>query len=185
MRAGWRRGRVLVRLGAGPCGVLMLVASAACQGDGDADGRNVPSTSGAATTSAPERLQPRDVGDALVFGEDPRSAGEALSAAAVIDNAEQYEGKALVVAGRITEVCEMTGCWFELQSGGKGLTVPIAGERFSLQSKLVGRDAVVAGVVTPHAEEGARMEATAVAVLGAGAAEAGAVEAGEKGRDDG
>lgn len=151
------------RVARASCLVAFVVAFAiGCNGEAERAAR--PASTTAASPS--ERVEPRHVGDALVFGPDPRNTGEILTAAAILEDAQNYEGKTVAVAGRITEVCEMTGCWFELQSGGKGLTVPIAGERFSIQPTVVGRDAVIEGVVRLHAEEAARIEATSLAVLG-------------------
>jgi len=49
--------------------------------------------------------------------------GEATPAAAVLADAAAHEGKTVKLAGRITRVCQKTGCWLALDADGEPLRV--------------------------------------------------------------
>jgi len=53
----------------------------------------------------------------------PMPAGEALPVAQALAQAEGLEGQAVKLQGRITEVCQKTGCWVVLDAGGTPVRV--------------------------------------------------------------
>jgi len=53
----------------------------------------------------------------------PMPAGEALPVAQALAQAEGLEGQTVKLQGRITEVCQKTGCWVALDAGGTPVRV--------------------------------------------------------------
>jgi Domain of unknown function (DUF4920) len=74
-----------------------------------------------------------------------------VSAVEVLGNVEKYDGKALRVTGKISEVCASKGCWIRLAGpvGGETLfikfTCPVGGRLVPMEA--VGRDAIVQGTL--------------------------------------
>jgi hypothetical protein len=89
-------------------------------------------------------------------------AARALPVEAVVADVEAYDGQPVTVEGRITEVCQMKGCWLAMDAGD-GTPVRILTERkpeggyvFTVPTDVSGRHAVVHGtlaVETVSAEE--------------------------------
>lgn len=61
---------------------------------------------------APLALVPFTViADAAEFGEPVPPADEALTVSQAIEAADEIEGEVIILAGRITQVCQHRGCW--------------------------------------------------------------------------
>ena len=110
-----------------------------------------------ATTDA-DTDEPLGAGDELVadlstvVGEDPGD-GAVLFADEVAAHAEQYVGAPVRVAGTISEVCQMAGCWLTFQNEAGvafRVTVPRSdgGYVWTFPKDVGGRSAVVAGTLT-------------------------------------
>ncbi len=86
-----------------------------------------------------------------VVGEDPGD-GAVLFVDEVAAHPEQYVGAPVRVAGTISEVCQMAGCWLTLQNES-GVAFRIAVPRgeggyvWTFPKDVSGRQAVVAGVL--------------------------------------
>lgn len=59
---------------------------------------------------------------AATYG-SPMPEGEATPAATVLADAAAHEGKTVKLAGRITRVCQKSGCWLALDADGEPLRV--------------------------------------------------------------
>ncbi|HLT45783.1 MAG TPA: DUF4920 domain-containing protein [Rubricoccaceae bacterium] len=140
-----------------------------------------------ATTAADEETLALDdelVADlGTVVGEDPGD-GPVVFVDEVVMHPEQYENMPVRVAGTVSEVCQMAGCWFTFQNeAGVAFRVSVPrdeeGYVFTFPKDVAGRSAVVEGTLT--------VEETDVATLrhlaqdrGASAEEVAAITAPER-----
>ena len=88
----------------------------------------------------------------LVVGEDPGD-GVVVFANDVVDNPEEYDGLPVRVAGTVSEVCQMKGCWLSFQNdAGTPFRVMVAQSDgdyvFDFPKDIAGQSAVVAGTLT-------------------------------------
>lgn len=74
-------------------------------------------------------------------------AGEAVAATTVLHHPELYDGKRVVVEGRIDEVCPIKGCWMVLRDGDKTMRVTFADYAFFVPKDSAGQVARIDGVV--------------------------------------
>lgn len=77
----------------------------------------------------------------------PMPEGDAVTATAVLADAEQRSGDTLKVSGRITQVCQAKGCWLMLDADGTGIRVK-TGHEFFVPKDASG-SAVVFGELKP------------------------------------
>jgi len=87
----------------------------------------------------------------LEFGE-PVDETRARSLSDVLRDPESIEGAAVVVSGRIGEVCTTAGCWFVLQDVDHGKVYDLftdlkGGATFTVPKSIRGRLAVVSGTL--------------------------------------
>jgi hypothetical protein len=73
--------------------------------------------------------------------------GKAQPIAAVMADADAQAGRTLKVEGRITQVCQKTGCWLMLDNAGQGVRVRTQHEFFV--PKDASGQAIVHGELTP------------------------------------
>jgi hypothetical protein len=121
--------------------LLPLLALAACGGEPPADATDAPPT-------ADEMVA--DLG--TVVGEDPGD-GPVMFVDEVVAHPEQYTNAPVRVAGTVSEVCQMAGCWFTFQNdAGVAFRVSVPrdedGYVFTFPQDVSGRQAVVAGTLT-------------------------------------
>ena len=111
-----------------------------------------------ATTDAPGAEEPLAAGDEVmadlgtVVGEDPGD-GAVVFVDDVVSRPEQFADAPVRVAGTVSEVCQMAGCWFTFQNDAGvafRVTVPRGedGYVFTFPKDVSGRQAVVAGLLT-------------------------------------
>jgi hypothetical protein len=93
-------------------------------------------------------------------------AGDARPIAAVMAAAEANAGQAVKVEGRITRVCQKTGCWLMLDNAGQGVRVRTL-HAFFVPKDATGR-AVVHGTLQPveaSADAGREWQIVATSVV--------------------
>jgi hypothetical protein len=73
-------------------------------------------------------------------------AGEAVDIAVAAQSPETYAGKPAKFKGRITQVCQMLGCWLMIESNGQAARVQMKDEAFVIPKDSKG-EAVVFGEI--------------------------------------
>lgn len=73
---------------------------------------------------------------------------EATSISALFRTPADYTGKVVQVKGKVTEVCELMGCWLQLQEAHHSLRVKVKDGEILFPKGSVGRNAVAEGVFT-------------------------------------
>ncbi len=88
-------------------------------------------------------------GGGTQFGKE-LSISEPTSIAAIMENPESFNGKRVLVEGRITEVCEMMGCWIMIQDpdGGKNLRFKVEDGVITFPMDIKGKIARAEGIVS-------------------------------------
>jgi Domain of unknown function (DUF4920) len=87
------------------------------------------------------------------FGGASTVEGDPVDVAQVLAAPQRYLNQNVKCAGTVARVCEAAGCWLELRAaqgegGAQGLRVPMAGHSFFVPRDVVGRPAVVEGVLS-------------------------------------
>ncbi|NNF58298.1 MAG: DUF4920 domain-containing protein [Rhodothermaceae bacterium] len=87
-----------------------------------------------------------------VVGEDPGD-GAVLFVEQILEAPETYDGTPVRVAGTVSEVCQMAGCWLTFQNDeGTPFRVSVPrnddGYVFTFPTDVSGQNAVVAGTLT-------------------------------------
>ena len=79
----------------------------------------------------------------------PFTLAKAVTVAEVVDQPEAYVGKTLQVKGKITEVCQMAGCWVALSDpqSGQILRVKVNDGEIVFPKESTGKRAVAEGVL--------------------------------------
>jgi Domain of unknown function (DUF4920) len=76
----------------------------------------------------------------------PLSAKQPLSLASVIAQSDQLAGKTVQVKGKVTEVCQMAGCWMNLtDSRGNLLRIKVEDGDIVFPKDSVGKTAIAEG----------------------------------------
>jgi Domain of unknown function (DUF4920) len=73
-------------------------------------------------------------------------AGEAVDIAVAAQSVETYAGKPAKFKGRITQVCQMLGCWLMIESNGQAARIQMKDEAFVIPKDAKG-EAVVLGEI--------------------------------------
>jgi Domain of unknown function (DUF4920) len=73
-------------------------------------------------------------------------AGEAVDIAVAAQSVETYAGKPTKFKGRITQVCQMLGCWLMIESNGQAARIQMKDEAFVIPKDAKG-EAVVLGEI--------------------------------------
>ena len=85
------------------------------------------------------------------FGAAPSDTAAAVPAATVAAQAETYAGKPVVVAGTVSQVCQMAGCWATLQTEAGTIRIKMPKENgqyaFTLPKDISGRRVIAAGTL--------------------------------------
>ena len=79
----------------------------------------------------------------------PISAADPLSVDAVVARAGELDGKSVLVAGRVSAVCQMEGCWLTLASeqNGPEVRIKMKDHAFVVPKDLAGSKVVAEGVL--------------------------------------
>ena len=65
----------------------------------------------------------------------------------ILASPEQYVGKTVQVKGKVTEVCEMMGCWMQVVDDEKAMRVKVNDGEIVFPKNSVGRTAIAEGVL--------------------------------------
>lgn len=79
----------------------------------------------------------------------PLTRKEALTVAKVLETPDQFVGKTVQVKGKVTEVCQMMGCWMSLvdPATGQNLRIKVVDGEIVFPKESVGRMAVAEGTL--------------------------------------
>ena len=65
----------------------------------------------------------------------------------ILASPDQYVGKTVQVKGKVTEVCEMMGCWMQVVDNEKAMRVKVNDGEIVFPKNSVGRTAIAEGVL--------------------------------------
>ena len=71
---------------------------------------------------------------------------EITPVATLLGTPDAYVGKTVQVKGKITEVCQMMGCWMQIQDGDKGVRIKVKDGEIMFPKNGAGRTAMAEGV---------------------------------------
>lgn len=77
----------------------------------------------------------------------PLTPAQPISVASLMAAPEAWVGKVVQVKGKVTEVCEMAGCWMQLVDGKTGLRVKVDDGEIVFPKSAIGRTAVAEGTL--------------------------------------
>lgn len=80
------------------------------------------------------------------FGK-PLTLAQPTPVATVLATPDQFVGKTVQVKGKVTEVCQMMGCWLQIQDGEKALRFKVKDGEIMFPKNAAGRVAVAEGVL--------------------------------------
>src|SRR5260221_2654623 len=72
---------------------------------------------------------------------------EPTSVATILEKPETYTGKTVQVKGKVTEVCQMMGCWLQLRDGDKTIRFKVTDGDIVFPKNSAGRTVVAEGVL--------------------------------------
>lgn len=72
---------------------------------------------------------------------------QATPVATILGAPDQYVGKTVQVKGKVTEVCQMMGCWLQIQDGDKALRFKVKDGEIMFPKGAAGRQVVAEGVL--------------------------------------
>ncbi len=98
--------------------LLPALGLVACQPERSVE---APATAGVA---APDRAS-ASAGTVVTVGAAPAPDAEAMTAADAARDADEIAGETVTVAGTVSAVCRMKGCWLTLQTGGEPIRVVV------------------------------------------------------------
>ena len=58
---------------------------------------------------------------------------------------DKFAGKTVQVKGKVTEVCQMMGCWMDLTDGGKSIHITVEDGAIVFPKESVGKQALAEG----------------------------------------
>ena len=71
---------------------------------------------------------------------------DATPLATLLSTPDDYVGKMVQVKGKVTEVCQMMGCWLQIQDGEKGVRFKVKDGDIMFPKDSAGRTATAEGV---------------------------------------
>jgi len=78
----------------------------------------------------------------------PLTVKEPMPLATLLAHADDYVGKTVQVRGKITEVCQMMGCWMELTDAGKRVRIKVEDGDIVFPKDSAGKVALAEGKLT-------------------------------------
>ncbi len=70
-----------------------------------------------------------------------------IPVATILASPDQYVGKTVQVKGKVTEVCEMMGCWMQVVGNEKAMRVKVNDGEIIFPKNSVGRTAIAEGML--------------------------------------
>lgn len=67
--------------------------------------------------------------------------------ATLLDSPEKFVGKTVQVKGKVTEVCEMMGCWMQIAEAERSIRIKVKDGEIMFPKTAPGRTAVAEGVL--------------------------------------
>lgn len=67
--------------------------------------------------------------------------------ATILGTPDNYVGKMVQVKGKVAEVCQMMGCWMQIQDGDKTLRIKVKDGEILFPKDAAGKNAVAEGVL--------------------------------------
>ena len=67
--------------------------------------------------------------------------------ATILGTPDNYIGKMVQVKGKVAEVCQMMGCWMQIQDGDKTLRIKVKDGEILFPKDAAGKNAVAEGVL--------------------------------------
>jgi hypothetical protein len=67
--------------------------------------------------------------------------------ASILDAPDKYTGKTVQVKGKVTEVCEMMGCWMQIAEAERSIRIKVKDGEIMFPKTAPGRTAVAEGVL--------------------------------------
>lgn len=77
----------------------------------------------------------------------PLAAGSSVSVGELMRAPDTSVGKVVQVKGKVTEVCEMMGCWMQLVDGDTGVRVKVNDGDIVFPKSAIGKTAVAEGTL--------------------------------------
>ncbi len=78
----------------------------------------------------------------------PLQVDHPISIAALLEKPADYTGKTVQVKGKITEVCQMAGCWMNLTDGDKMVRIKVKDGDIEFPKDSAGKMAIAEGTFT-------------------------------------
>ena len=80
----------------------------------------------------------------------PLTQNQPITIGGLLSQAERYNGKTVQVKGKVTEVCQMAGCWMELvdSASGKSVVIKVNDGDIVFPPDAAGKMAVAEGKLT-------------------------------------
>ncbi len=75
----------------------------------------------------------------------PLTLKKPMTIAKVMAKPDKFVGKTVQVKGKVTEVCQMMGCWMDLADGGKSIHISVDDGVIVFPKESVGKQAVAEG----------------------------------------
>lgn len=72
---------------------------------------------------------------------------DATPVATILGTPDNYVGKMVQVKGKVTEVCQMMGCWMQIQDGDKMIRLKVKDGEIMFPKNSAGKNAVAEGVL--------------------------------------
>lgn len=72
---------------------------------------------------------------------------DATPVATLLGTPDNYVGKVVQVKGKVTEVCQMMGCWLQIQDGDKAIRFKVKDGEIMFPKNSAGKSTVAEGVL--------------------------------------
>jgi hypothetical protein len=84
------------------------------------------------------------------FGNPFTVTDSPVSSVDLLKDPSQFNGKTVMVEGRIADVCQKAGCWLVLAEGDKSIRIRTKAHRFFVAKDSAGKTAKIEGLVKSH-----------------------------------
>jgi len=81
------------------------------------------------------------------YGEEFTLTETPIASTTLLADPGQYDGKTILVEGRVADVCQKAGCWLVLAEGDKSIRVRTKAHRFVVAKDGTGKTARIEGLI--------------------------------------